>query len=156
MKIKSILSLLLFSLSTISFAQIIIIGHNDINNYPIYNVRLTVVESNKTEQSLNTEKKPGFKLTLNFGKKYKVYVQHPDCPVMFFEVDATNVPTEKQTIKMVHELDIPFFYKNDEDVDTSVFTKPIQKIYFDGVSKMISDTTYINRFYRNVIKPQKK
>jgi outer membrane protein OmpA-like peptidoglycan-associated protein len=113
------------------------------------------MSGNTKEQSINTGKKSTFNIQLGFGKKYKIVVQHPDCPVMFFEIDGSNVPTDKQDIRMVHELDLPFYYKNDEDVDTTVFAKPCQLVFFDGKSKMITDTAYITKFYKTVIKSQK-
>jgi outer membrane protein OmpA-like peptidoglycan-associated protein len=136
-------------------AQIIVIGHNQLNNIPLTNIQVNVVSGKSKEQSINTGKKSTFNLQLNFGKKYNIVVQHPDCPVMYFEVDASNVPADKQNIRMVHELDLPFYYKNDEDVDTTVFSKPCQLVFFDGKSKMITDTAYITKFYKKVIKEQK-
>lgn len=136
-------------------AQITIIAHAEMNTYPITGISVLVKENDKTIQTLNSGKKATFNINLAFDKKYKIYVQHTECPVMYFELDATKIPAEKQSIKMFHELDIPFYLKQDEDIDTSVFSQPCQKIYFDGVSKMVSDTAYITRFYRSVIKSQK-
>ncbi len=142
-------------LTTLSSAQIIIIGHTQLNNTPITDVRVSVMNGKTVEQNMNVGKKSTFNLTLPFGKKYYVFVQHPECPVMYFEVDATNVPEAKQSIRMVHELDLPFYFKNDEDVDTTVFTKPCQLVFFDGNTKMIADTAYLTKFYKKVIKAQK-
>jgi len=136
-------------------AQIIVIGHNQLNNIPLTNIQVNVVSGKTKEQSINTGKKSTFNIQLSFGKKYNIVVQHPDCPVMYFEVDASNVPADKQNIRMVHELDLPFYYKNDEDVDTTIFSKPCQLVFFDGKSKMITDTAYITKFYKKVIKEQK-
>lgn len=150
---------LLFSvfifLTALSSAQVIIIGHTQLNNTPITDVRVSVLSGKNTEQNIILSKKSSFNITLAFGKKYNVVVQHPECPVMFFEVDATNIPAAKQNIRMVHELDLPFYFKNDEDVDTTVFTKPCQLIFFDGNTKMITDTAYLSKFYKKVIKAQK-
>lgn len=136
-------------------SQITIIAHAEMNTYPINGIKVTVKENNKIIQSLSSGKKATFNINLSFDKKYTIYVQHSECPVMYIEVDATKVPIEKQSIKMFHELDIPFYLKQDEDIDTSVFSQPCQKIYFDGISKMISDTAYINKFYSKVVKSQK-
>jgi len=142
-------------LSALCFGQITLIGHNEINNSGIYPVKISVFNGTTLEQQINTEKKPTFNIKLAFGKKYKIVVQNPECPVMYFEVDASNVPADKQEIRMVHEMDVPFFYRNDEDIDTTSFAKPIQLIYFDGKSKMVTDTAYITQYYKKVIKPQK-
>ncbi|MBK7819360.1 MAG: hypothetical protein IPJ60_18850 [Sphingobacteriaceae bacterium] len=48
---------------------------------------------------------------------------------MYFEIDGTKVPADKQSIRMIHELDLPFYFKNDEDVDTTVFSKPCQLVF---------------------------
>lgn len=155
MKAASIILFLINLISNFAFGQIVLIGHNEINNSNINQVKVNVYNSKTLEQQVNTEKKSTFNLKLAFGKKYKIVVQHPECPSMFFEVDASNVPADKQDIRMVHEMDVPFFYRNDEDIDTTQFNKPIQLIYFDGKSKMITDTAYITAFYKKVIKPQK-
>jgi outer membrane protein OmpA-like peptidoglycan-associated protein len=75
--------------------------------------------------------------------------------VLLLEVIANNIPEDKQYIKMTNELNIPFYYKNDEDVDTTVFTKAFHKIIFDGKSKMIDDTAYNNLFVKKIIKVNK-
>nr|MBP9069902.1 hypothetical protein [Bacteroidia bacterium] len=138
-----------------SQAQIIVIGHTQLNGTPITGIQVSVVSGKTIEQSINTSKKPTFNLQLSFGKKYNIVVQHPDCPVMYFEIDGTKVPADKQSIRMIHELDLPFYFKNDEDVDTTVFSKPCQLVFFDGKSKMVTDTAYITSFYKKVIKAQK-
>lgn len=155
MRINSLILLFFNLISGFTFGQIVLIGHNEINNSNIDQVKVSVYNAKVLEQQVNTEKKSTFNIKLAFGKKYKIVVQHPECPVMFFEVDATNVPADKQEIRMVHEMDVPFFYRNDEDIDTTNFSKPIQLIYFDGKSKMVTDTAYITAFYKKVIKPQK-
>ena len=136
-------------------SQITIIAHAETNTYPISGIKVTVKENDKIIQTLNSGKKATFNINLAFDKKYAIYVHHSECPVMYFEVDATKIPIEKQSIKMFHELDIPFYLKQDEDIDTSVFSQPCQKIYFDGVSKMISDTAYLTRFYNKIVRSQK-
>lgn len=153
--IRSLFLFIFFILCVLTQAQIIVIGHTQLNGTPLTGVQVSVVSGKITEQSVNTAKKPTFNLQLPFGKKYNIVVQHPDCPVMYFEVDGTNVPSDKQSIRMIHELDLPFYFKNDEDVDTTVFSKPCQMVFFDGKSKMITDTAYITSFYKKVIKAQK-
>lgn len=152
---KKILILPLLLLVQFSWSQITIVGHTEMNTYPLNNVKVIVKENNAIIQTLSTGKKSSFNLALAFDKKYSVYLQHQDCPVMFFEVDAKNIPTDKQSIKMIHELDLPFYHVLDEDIDTTRFSQPCQKIYFDGKSKMVSDTGYINSFYNKLIKAQK-
>jgi outer membrane protein OmpA-like peptidoglycan-associated protein len=149
-----VLFVCLFLLAQIP-AQIIVIGHTQLNNNPLTDVKVNVMNGKTIEQTQSLGKKTAFNLTLPFGKKYNIVVQHPDCPVMFVEIDGTKVPADKQNIRMVHELDLPFYYKNDEDVDTTVFVKPCQLVFFDGNTKMVTDTAYITKFYKKVIKAQK-
>ena len=137
------------------FSQIVIICHTQLNNEPITKVAVTVKDGATTLQNINTKNKADVQLKFGFGKIYRVYFQHPQCPVMFLEIVANNIPEDKQYIEMIYELNVPFYYKADEDVDTTVFSKAFHKIIFDGKSKMIDDTTYNNHFLTKVIKSQK-
>lgn len=154
MKKNFLTSLLLFFILK-SYSQIILIGHTQVNNEPIDKVSVIVNDGSSFIQNFNTKNKSDFMLKLNFGKIYRVYFQQPQCPVMFLEIVANNIPEEKQHYKMTYELNVPFYYKNDEDVDTSVFTKSFHKIIFDGKSKMIDDTAYNNLFLSKIIKVKK-
>jgi outer membrane protein OmpA-like peptidoglycan-associated protein len=154
MKCFFVLALAFLSITN-CFCQVIVIGHPQLNNENLTNVAVTIKDGDKTIQNFNTLKKPDLMLKLNFGKIYRVYFQHPQCPVMFLEVLTNNIPEDKAQIKMTYELNIPFYYKNDEDVDTTVFSKAFHKIIFDGKSKMIDDTAYNNQFLAKVIKIKK-
>lgn len=137
------------------FSQIVVIGHTQLNNEPLTKVAVTVKDGATTLQSVNTKNKADVQLKFGFGKIYRVYFQQSQCPVMFLEIVANNIPEDKQHIEMIYELNVPFYYKTDEDVDTAVFTKAFHKIIFDGKSKMIDDTAYNNHFLTKIIKPQK-
>ena len=153
---KPIIFLIVAFLSiTNYFSQITVIGHPQLNNETHTNVSVTIKDGDNTIQNFNTKNKPDLMLKLNFGKIYRVYFQHPQCPVMFLEVVANNIPEDKFQYKMTYELNIPFYYLNDEDVDTTAFSKAFHKIIFDGKSKMIDDTAYNNRFLAKVIKVKK-
>lgn len=154
---KRLLFLVLFLIQFSNyFTQIVLIGHPQLNNETLTNVLVTIKDGATPIQNFNTLKKPDLILKLNFGKIYRVYFQHPQCPLMFLEVVANNIPEDKTNIKMTYELNIPFYYSNDEDVDTTVFSKPFHKIIFDGKSKMIDDTAYNNQFLTKVIKVKKE
>lgn len=135
-----------------SQGQITLIGHTMINNSPVTHINILVKEGDKVLKSLNTQSKSEFKLQLDFGKVYKIYFQHPKCVVMHLEVLANTVPPEKYDFLMGYELNIPFVYKTDEDIDTTVFSKPFHKVIFNGGKKMVDDTSYNNAFARTVIK----
>ncbi len=133
-------------------AQIIVTGHNLINGEIITNTQIIVKDGNAVLQTLNTKSSGDFKIKLEFGKIYRVYFLNKLCPLMFLEVIANNVPIEKYAYVMTHELNVPFYYKNDDDVDTTVFAKPFCKIIFNGQTKMEEDTVYRNAFDRRIIK----
>ena len=146
--------LFLFSLliSLCSYGQITIIGHNKLNNNPITNTYIFVKEKGVITKTLTTGKSADFLIQLDFGKNYRIYFQNPKSTLMFLEVIAENVPEEKHAYKMIHELNVPFFDKTDEDIDTLVLKEAFQKIIFDGKNKMVNDSVYNNNFYSQIIK----
>lgn len=154
---KLYILLIIVCFSFFSSGQINLIGHTQINNTPVSNVFITVKTDGVVTKTLSTQSKTEFKIQLDFGKVYKIYFQHPKCVTMHLEVLANTVPPEKYDYLMGYELNIPFVYKNDEDIDTSVFKNPFFKVVFNGSKRMVDDTTYNNTFARTVIKkPIKK
>ncbi|MGE0567165.1 MAG: OmpA family protein [Bacteroidia bacterium] len=134
--------------------QITIIGHNKLNNEELEGVEISITENGNLLSTINVEKGSDFKIKLDYNKYYKLYFKHPKCIEMFAIVDSRNIPEDKQVIKMIHELDVPFFYSDDSDVNHETFNEAFQQIFFDGKSKMITDTAYVSRFYAKVIKPK--
>lgn len=151
MKQTLLFALLLFSLPSV--AQITIIGHNRLNNTPIAHATLTVKENGLTTRTLTTGKSPDFMLQLEQGRDYAIYFEHPRCARMFMEVHASQIPEDRRAIKMIHELNVAFFDRSDEDVDTSMLQHPFQKIVFDGTNKMISDSAHANHFNQHIVPP---
>src|SRR5689334_3491697 len=101
---KKILSLLaLIFVGYASVGQITLIGHNMINNTPVNNTTIFVKEGGVITQSLNTKSKTDFKIQLEFGKIYKIYLQNPKCPLMHLEVLANNIPKDRYNYMMIHE-----------------------------------------------------
>jgi len=149
---KSALVLLSLLLVMKCFSQITIIGHNQINNSKLTNTRIFVKDGQDVVQKLDTKNSSDFMVRLDFGKIYRIYFQNEQSPVMFMEVVANNIPIEKYEYKMVYELNVPFFYKNDEDVDTTVFVKPFHKVVYNNSTKMVDDTAYNNLFLKKIIK----
>src|ERR1700749_936330 len=109
--------LLLFSVlfAVYSYGQITIIGHNKLNNDPVGNTLIRVKEGGGFTKTLTTKPSGDFLIKLAFGKKYSIYFQNPKSPLIYLDVVADNVPEEKYSYKMVHELNIPLYDKNDED-----------------------------------------
>lgn len=145
--------IILFSmLSNAWLSQITIIGHNQINNTKLINTKIIVKQGNDILQKLETKNSSEFMVNLPFGKNYRLYFQNELCPVMFMEVNAANVPEDKYAYKMIYELNVQYFFKNDEDVDTTVFIQPFHKVQYNGVTKMVEDTTYNITFAKKIIK----
>ncbi|MBK6984876.1 MAG: carboxypeptidase regulatory-like domain-containing protein [Bacteroidetes bacterium] len=69
---------------------------------------------------------------------------------MFIRVYADGVPEDKRYIKMTYALDIPFFAKDPNLIDTVQFNKPFHQIMFNGKSKFVDDTVYMNKFIKNI------
>lgn len=142
-------------LSLIAFAlksQITIIGHCALNNDKLTNTEIIVSDGNEILQKLNTKNTNNFQIKLDHGKIYRLHLYNKVSPRIILEVVANNIPEEKKAIHMTHELNLEFYYANDDDIDTSVFAKPYHKIIFDGVSKMVDDTTYNKAFERKILK----
>lgn len=127
------LRLLLFSglFSLCSYGQITIIGHNKLNNIPITNTSVFVKEKGVITKTLTTGKTSDFMIHLEYGKNYQVFFQNTKSTPMFMEILASDVPEEKRAYKMVHELNVPFYDKTDEDIDTTLLREAFQKIVFD-------------------------
>ena len=138
--------------SFISRGQINLIGHTMINNVAVKQVDVIIKVDGIVTKTLNTQSKSEFKLQLDYGKIYDIYFQHSKSPVMFMQVLANTIPREKYEYLMGYELNIPFVYRTDDDIDTTVFKNPFFKVIFDGNKRLIDDTTYNNAFARSVIK----
>lgn len=149
---KACLFLFFICCNFIINAQIKLVGHTMINTSPVKEVNVSVRVDGIVTKTLNTQSRSEFKLELDYGKVYDIYFQNPKSPVMYMRVITNTVPREKYEYLMGYELNIPFVYKTDDDVDTSVFKDPFFKVIFDGNKRMIDDTTYNNAFARNVIK----
>ena len=148
---KNWLFITLFCISLAMQGQINIIGHNKLNNAPLSNVKI-LVKANGAVSKTITPKGPDFRLQLDFGKVYHIFFQHSVSPLMYMEVVADNIPQDKYEYMMSYELNVPFVSASDEDIDTTVFSKPFHRVIFNGKSKMIDDSSYNNRFEKNIIK----
>jgi outer membrane protein OmpA-like peptidoglycan-associated protein len=136
----------------LSKGQITIIGHNELNNSPLLNTIIYVKQDGVLKETINTKSSANFMVKLKFDHDYSIYFNNTKCQTMFLEVKVTNIPSEKQEINMVHELNIPFVLKTDEDIDTTAFRKAFCRIVFDGNSKMIADSAYNSKFTKTILK----
>jgi len=151
MRIRLILVFVLFSMVQ-STAQITILGYSMLNNGALPQTTITVKCGGATTKTLNTASRSDFKLELPFGQNYQVFFHNRIGPVMHMEVVANTVPAEKYRYLMTYEMIIPFVNRFDEDVDTSVFSKPFHRVGYNGENRMVADTSYNLRFENSVIK----
>ena len=149
---KLLLAVVMVLFSLFSQGQITIIGHSKLNNSPLINTDVTVKDGNNIVKTMNTKNRSEFMLKLDFGKVYRIYVQHTASPVMFFEVKADNIPLEKYDYRMTYELDLPFANSADPDIDTAVFKEPFHKVIYDGKNGLRDDAAYNALFAKGVIK----
>lgn len=153
---KQIFTILVTYFITLNLqAQVIIIGHTFINNTPLKELTIQVIQDEKLTQTLNTKNDNYFKLTLVFGKNYRIYFSQANCVKQFMEVNTKTVPEDKRSTLMTYEADLPFFYKNDSDIDTAVFKNAFHKVMFDGERRMIDDLNYNQAFLKSIIKQEK-
>jgi outer membrane protein OmpA-like peptidoglycan-associated protein len=126
------------------------IGKNFLNNKPLTNTIIKVTSGGKTISEFDTKKGNNFRTKMEFGNVYDVYFINANCQTMFVRVFADSVPEKKRYIKMTYALDIPFFAKDPSIIDTNQFSKPFHQIKFDGKSKFVDDTVYMNNFIRKI------
>lgn len=130
------------------------VGRNFYNNKPLNNTKIKVVSGNTVISETNTKDNNNFKTRLEFGKVYDIYLINPNCQSMYIRVFADGVPENKRHYKMTYALDIPFFLKDAEHIDTAQFTKQFHQIVFDGKSRFVDDTVYMNKFIKNIYKKE--
>lgn len=113
---------------------------------------ITVKVNGIITKTVNTLSKSDFKLVFDYGKVYDVYFQYQKSPVMYMQIIANTIPKEYYFYLMGYELNVPFVYKWDEDIDTTVFKDPFFKIAYDGNKSMMADTAYNNKFQTQLVR----
>lgn len=130
------------------------VGKNFLNNKPLNNTKIKVVSNNTVVTEFSTKDNNSFKTKLDLGKVYDIYFINPKCQTMYIKVFADGVPENKRHYRMTYALDIPFFLKDPERIDTVQFSKQFHQIVFDGKSKFVDDTVYMNKFIKNIYKKE--
>lgn len=130
------------------------VGRNFLNGKALNNTKIKVMSGSSVVSETNTKDNNNFKTKLDFGKVYDIYLINPNCQTMYIRVFADGVPENKRHYKMTYALDIPFFEKNPAIIDTAQFSKHIHQIVFDGKSKFVDDTVYMNRFISKIYKKE--
>ncbi|MBK9284150.1 MAG: OmpA family protein [Sphingobacteriaceae bacterium] len=149
---RSILIFISICFSLLFKSQITFIGHCYINNEKLANTEILVNNGSDVIQKLNTNKTNDFSIKLEFGNIYRLHLKNELSPNLILEIVANNIPDEKKNIHMTHEMNIEFYYTNDDDIDTSVFKRPFKKLIFDGKSKIVEDTAYTAAFERKILR----
>ncbi|MES2134170.1 MAG: hypothetical protein V4506_17620, partial [Bacteroidota bacterium] len=127
------------------------ISHHFFNNKDLPYTQIKVTSKGTVISQLETEKSNSFKQSLAFGTVYDIYFTNAKCQTMFIRVFA-NIPAVNHTLKTTYELDIPFFPKDPAMFDTAQFRNPFHQIVFDGKSKFVDDTAYMNAFLKKVVR----
>lgn len=130
------------------------VGRNFLNGKALNNTKIKVMSGSTVISESNTKDNNNFKTRLDFGKVYDIYLINPICQTMYIRVFADGVPENKRHYKMTYALDIPFFVKDPSIIDTIQFSKHIHQIVFDGKSKFVDDTVYMNRFISKIYKKE--
>lgn len=151
--------LLLFTFSSILFkAQeydgiLQFKGHNFFNSKELLNTKVKIVSGSSVVSEFNTNQSNNFKTELAYGKTYDIYFSNAKSQTMYIRVYA-DIPVKKRSYNITYELDIPFFPRDAKILDTTQFKKPFHQIVFDGKSRFVDDTTYMNNFLRSVYKKE--
>lgn len=134
------------------FGQLSLICHCTKNNATLKTAEANVYYNNNVIKTVKTNSKGIIKLELETGKDYVVKLYEPASIPMFFEIKTKEAIMSDVTTNIKVEIDIPFFYKYDEDINKLTFEKPFQILYFDSKGSMTSDTAYTGNFYRGMFK----
>lgn len=134
--------------------DLLFVGKNFLNGKALNNTKIKVMSGSTVISETNTKDNNNFKTRLDFGKVYDIYLINSICQTMYIRVFADGVPENKRHYKMTYALDIPFFVKDPSIIDTIQFAKHIHQIVFDGKSKFVDDTVYMNRFISKIYKKE--
>lgn len=158
MSITKILSICFLLLSGGLFSQeydgfLTFKGINMYNDKPLPNTTIRVMNGNKLVKEFNTKTAHEYKVELDFGATYDLYLINARAQPMFIRIFA-DIPVAKRNYKMVYELKIPFFPKDASVIDTTQFKKPFHQIVFDGKNKFVDDVVYMNDFIAGIYKKE--
>lgn len=129
------------------------IGHHFFNEKPLAYTGVTVMSGNTVISRLETGESNGFTVSLPFGPVYDIYLKNAACQTVYLRV-FTDIPANKRQLKTSYELDIPFFARDPVTFDTTQFRRPIHQIVFDGRSRFVDDSAYMNAFLKSVVRQQ--
>lgn len=129
------------------------VGRNFLNNKPLNFTKVRVMKGSTLITEFSTKASNNFKTTLEYGNVYDIYLINAVSQTMFIRVYADGIPENKRHYRITYALDIPFFHK-ETNLDTTQFKKQFHQIVFDGKSKFVDDTEYMNKFIANIYKKE--
>lgn len=155
-------TLFFITLSVLSFCakaqeydgELQFIGKNYLYSKPLTNTKIKVMKGTTVISEFNTKDNNSFKTKLDYGNVYDIYFYNDKCQPMYIRIFADGIPEEKRHYRITYALDIPFFPKDPNTIDTAQFTKQFHQIVFDGKSKFVDDTVYMNKFISNIYKKE--
>ncbi len=127
------------------------IGHHFLNEKKLVETKVKIISHSATIAEFHTGESNTFKTDLKFGSVYDIYFTNARAQTAFIRVFA-DIPQNKRNLKTTYELDVPFFRCDPSIYDTSQFRNPFHQIIFDGKSRFIDDTVYMNAFLRKLVK----
>lgn len=131
------------------------IGINTFNYKPLPFTKVKVKVGGNVIKEIDTKSSNEFKVQLDFGNTYDLYLINPKAQTMFVRVYA-DIPEKKRNLRTTYALEIPFFPKDATNLDTTQFVNQFHQIVFDGKNKFVDDTVYMNAFLKKVYKQPKE
>ncbi len=129
------------------------VGRNFLSNQPLNFTKVRVMKGSTVVTEFITKSGNSFKANLEYGNVYDIYLINTVAQTMFIRVYADGIPESKRHYRITYALDIPFFHK-ETNLDTTQFKKQFHQIVFDGKSKFVDDTVYMNKFIKNIYKKE--
>lgn len=127
------------------------VGINTFNEKPLPFTKIKVKVGSNVIKEIDTKSSNEFKVQLEFGNTYDLYLSNAKAQTMFVRVYA-DIPEKKRNLRTTYALEIPFFPKDATNLDTTQFVNQFHQIVFDGKNKFVDDTVYMNKFLSRLYK----
>lgn len=131
------------------------VGINMFNDKPLPFTTIKVKVGTKVIKEIDTQSSNEFKVQLDFGNTYDLFLINAKTQTMFVRVYA-DIPEKKRNLRTTYALEIPFFPKDATNLDTAQFVNQFHQIVFDGKNRFVDDTVYMNQFLTKLYKQPKE
>ncbi|MEO6883612.1 MAG: SpaA isopeptide-forming pilin-related protein [Bacteroidia bacterium] len=151
-----LLLFVLFGSAIVVSAQHKVVGYLEFdgkclkNNKPLSGAVVTLYKNTEKQTQLTTGKNGKFKFFLDFGANYKITFSAEGAVNMSLLVMAT-IPTDKENIFPIYEIEVPFFEAGNADVNVSKYKNPFTKVIFDGKNTFMDDEDYLKQFANGLL-----